>query len=293
MHAEYDAPEFRNRHMTLPALDDDACVQPETLLSRSSLQINATIMCISSAHSILDCFLQIPVSKLQKSAGVLFVRACFALVALLKVDYAVGADAEGMGEVIDSRSLKSDYYVDAVIKLTNEAEGVQKCRIPGHWGFIFREKLLKWHVDHQEWRRNGGHLKRNKKIQAMTGSNVANTPAELLPTPAYTAQTQLPSPSSSGLTDQNQTTQAQQQLGYVVSGMNVLSWNPTPLSFAEQATALNDQVMAGPDMADFSAAFQNGDLYLWDDVNDNYGGWAPQGGAMYNDVPFNGMNMGL
>lgn len=290
---EYDAPEFRNRHMTLPALDDDACVQPETLFSRSSLQINATIMSINSAHSILDCFLQLPVSKLQTSAGILFVRACFALVALLKVDYAVGADAEGLGEVIDSQSLKSDYYINAVVKLTTEAEGPQKCRIPAHWAFVFREKLLNWHIHHQEWRQNGGHLKRSKKAQATNESNVTNTPAEVLPTPTYPAQTQLPNPSSSSLSSQSQTTQAQQQLGYVVGGMSVFSWNPSPMTFPDQAPSLDNQAMAGPDMTDFSAAFQNGDLYLWDEVNENYGGWMSQGRAMYQDVPFNGMNMGL
>lgn len=288
--------------MTLPALDEDVCIQPETLLARSSLQLNATIMCISSAHSILDCFLQIPIPKLQKSAGILYVRSCFALVSLLKVDYAVGTDAEGMGEVIDSKSLKIDYYLDAVIKVTSESEGPQKCKIPAHWGFVFREKLQKWHIEHQEWRRNGGHLKRNKKLQAMTEASISNnTPAEVYPTSTYTTQNHLPSPSSmatsSGLSDQVKTSRNQEQLAYIVSGMNVPSWNPSPLPFpvttSGQNSSLNDQMMAGPDMTDFSAALQNGDLYLWDDVNDNYGGWVPQGEAMYSDVPFNGMNMGL
>lgn len=65
------------------------------------------------------------------------------------------------------------------------------------------------------------------------------------------------------------------------------------MTFPDQAPSLDNQAMAGPDMTDFSAAFQNGDLYLWDEVNENYGGWMSQGRAMYQDVPFNGMNMGL
>ena len=41
-----------------------------------------------------------------------------------------------------------------------------------------------------------------------------------------------------------------------------------------------------PDMGDF---FQNGDLYLWNDVDQNFGGWIPQGGSMYTEFgPFNG-----
>ena len=298
---KYDAPEFRNRHMTLPALDEDPCVQPETLLSRSSLQINATIMCISSAHSILDCWLQIPIPKLQKSAGVLFVRVCFALVALLRVDYAVGTDAEGMGEVIDSKSLKIDYYLNAVIKMTTDAEGPQKCRIPGHWRFIITEKLKTWHDEYQEWRRNGGHLKRNKKVGATAEAKASF--ASLLQQPVYASQPQLPTPSplttSAALPSSSQNPQPQQQLqNYVLSGMNVTSWpssalNNFPVTSGEQTPALNDSVMAGPDLNDFSAAFQNGDLYLWDDINDNFGGWMPPVGTMYSDVSFGGMGMGM
>jgi hypothetical protein len=275
--------------MTLPALDDDACIQPESLLSRSSLQINATIMCISSAHSILDCFLQVSISKLQKSAGVLFVRACFALVALLKVDYAVGTDAEGMGEVIDSKSLKIDYYLDSVIRITTEAEGPQKCRIPGHWRFVIKEKLKIWHDEHQE---------RSKKAQAMIDANTSSTSSDTLPPPAYTSRAQqLPTPSplttSPSLPDQTQHPR-NQQLDYVLGGTQLPPWQPStfrfPVTSGAQTSGLNDQLYTGPDMPDFSAAFQNGDLYLWDDINDNYGGWMPQGGNMYNDVPFNGMN---
>jgi hypothetical protein len=45
-----------------------------------------------------------------------------------------------------------------------------------------------------------------------------------------------------------------------------------------------------PDMGDFSAAFQNGDLYLWNDMTaDNFGGWVPQSG-MYSGTEFGGMN---
>jgi hypothetical protein len=45
-----------------------------------------------------------------------------------------------------------------------------------------------------------------------------------------------------------------------------------------------------PDMGDFSAAFQNGDLYLWNDMTaDSFGGWVPQSG-MYSGMEFGGVN---
>ena len=99
----YDVTEFRNRHLTLPALDDDS-VQPESLLSRSPLQINATTKCIIEAHAILECFAGISKDTLQKAPNLIFVRAIYALVVLMKADYAVGTDPE-MGEILDSQSL--------------------------------------------------------------------------------------------------------------------------------------------------------------------------------------------
>jgi hypothetical protein len=81
----YDVTEFRNLHLTLPALDDDS-VQPESLLSRSALQINATTICIGAAQATLDCFIEVPIEFVQKAPNILFVHA-------------VGTDTE-MGELL-------------------------------------------------------------------------------------------------------------------------------------------------------------------------------------------------
>jgi hypothetical protein len=126
----YDVTDFRNRHLTLPALDDDDdCVQPESLLSRSALQINATTKCISEAHAILEAFLGVPPDHFQSVPNIIFVRATYALVSLLKADYAVGTDKE-MGSILDSQSLKVDYYLAMVIQKIQDAIGPQECRIP-------------------------------------------------------------------------------------------------------------------------------------------------------------------
>jgi len=279
--------------MTLPALDDDSCPQPETLFSRSALQLNATIMCISAAHSILDCFLQVPIPKLQKAPSVIFVRVAFALVALLKVDYAVGTDADGMGEIMDSKTLKIDYYLDAALKMIAEAVEPQKCRLPQHWNFVFREKLKKWHDEHQEWRRAGKHLQRsNKKAKTGPSMTTTTTPSTsgssmLPPQTNYTAQIPV---SADALQKQPQP----QMQDYNIDNAYP-SWQPSGFNFsavANPSQTVNEQAF-GPEMADFSAAFQNGDLYLWDDINDNYGGWIPQDGTVYSDIQFGGMNMSL
>ncbi|KAF2740215.1 hypothetical protein EJ04DRAFT_456105 [Polyplosphaeria fusca] len=288
----YDAPDFRNRHLTLPALDDD-CIQPESLLSRSALQINATIKSISAAHTLLDCFMQFSTERLQKAPNVFFVRAIYALVALMKADYAVGTDASGLGEVLDSKSLKVDYYLNTVLRQCSDAIGPQTCRVPSHWYFVLNHKLKSWHDEHQQWRKDGGHLKRNNRKPDHSGSEISSTiqgtvspmngttdvtaTAQALPTDSLVSADPVP----------NQTPD------FNMNNTYASTW-PTPsLAMPAVNTASGfgiDQSGFNSEMGDFSDAFQHGDLYLWNDVNDNFGGWIPQGGSIYSDLQFGPLN---
>jgi hypothetical protein len=266
----YDVTEFRNRHLTLPALDDD-CVQPESLLSRSALQINATTKCIGAAHAILDCFIEIPIERLQIAPNVLYVRAIYALVALMKADYAVGTDAE-MGELLESQSLKVDYYLDTVLARTTEAMGPQKCRIPTHWTFVLEAKLKSWRDEYQQWRQEDRHLKRRKLSDSATATG-NQTPMFADPTASSSAPLQTGA-------EQHAAPLANFPLNAQYPAWNALD-TPTTTGQMGEFT---------PDMGDFTAAFQNGDLYLWNDMTaDSFGGWVPQSG-MYSGMEFGAIN---
>lgn len=265
----YDVTEFRNRHLTLPALDDDS-VQPESLLSRSALQINATTKCIGAAHNILDCFIQIPIERLQKAPNVLFVRAIYALVALMKADYAVGTDAD-MSEILESKSLKVDFYLATVLARTSEAMGPNKCRIPSHWTFVLEAKLKSWRDEYTQWREEDRHLKRRK----VSNEDDAGAKTPTFAQPAASALANAPlEHSAAQMPNQN-----------FAANNPYPAWNP--LDASTTAGQIGDFT---PDMGDFSAAFQNGDLYLWNDMTaDSFGGWVPQSG-MYSGMEFGGLN---
>jgi hypothetical protein len=301
----YDAPDFRNRHLTLPALDDSS-VQPESLLSRTTLQINATVTCISAAHSVLDTFVLIPIPSLQRSPSVVFVRAIYALITLMKADYAVGTDAEGMGAVLESKSLKVDTYLEQVLHRIGQAVGEQECRIPSHWQFVVRMKLKAWHDEHIQWRRDGGHMRRAKArreaaaTQDATGSTAharrRDTPLSQ-PTTTTTLPTRSSQPSDQPQTTAHQHTQlpSQQQSQHPsLPNLHGVQQHPLPLFNLDTdyswATSVNPPLASAAtafptasanstsfdhDMTDFSTAFQNGDLYLWNDMGENYGGWVP------------------
>ena len=278
----YDVTEFRNRHLTLPALDDDS-VQPESLLSRSPLQINATTKCIIEAHAILECFVTISKDTLQKAPNLIFVRAIYALVVLMKADYAVGTDPE-MGEILDSQSLKVDEYLATVHSKTGEAIGTQKCRMPTHWTFVLEQKLMTWREEYLAWRREGRHLKRRKMNDEGDALRDPATEGDALPTvqlgdkqhPAQDLTRQLSQPSSQQPTPLPTSSSSSTFNNANNNIANPFAWTPTP----EQQQAF------APDMGDF---FQNGDLYMWNDVDQNFGGWIPQGGSLYTEFGlFNG-----
>lgn len=276
----YDVQEFRNRQFTLPALDDD-CIQPESLLSRSGLQINATTRCIGSAHAILDSWIEVPVDRLQKAPSVLYVRAIYALVALMKVDYAVGTDPD-MGELLDSNSLKVDFYLDTVLERATEAQGPQVCRIPSHWVFILKAKLKTWRDEYQQWRAEGRHLKR-RKMHHDNGSTAATGNQ----TPAF-AEPKAPEPPTTNPLPQSSLPQSTQLANY---GINTTfpTWTPS-LDTTHPSQHMGDTATFTPDIGDISAAFQNGDLYLWNDMTaDSFGGWMPQGGV-YGGMDYGSFN---
>jgi hypothetical protein len=279
----YDVTEFRNRHLTLPALDDD-CVQPESLLSRSALQINATTKCIGAAQSILDCVIEVSTERLQKAPNVLFVRAIYAIVALMKADYAVGTDAE-MGELLESQSLKVDFYLDTVLAKTTEAMGPQRCRIPTHWKFVLEAKLKSWRDEYRQWREEDRHLKRRKMDRDIESATATGdqTPA-FADSRVHDASTSNPLPSN--------TEQPPTSIPNFALNNPYQTWNANNLSLDTTTAAgqMGNPATFTPDIGDFTAAFQNGDLYLWNDMTaDSFGGWVPQSG-MYSGMEFGSMN---
>ena len=290
----YDAPAFRNTHLTLPALDEDTVQQPESLYSRSALQINATIKCVSAAHSLLDCFTEVPTETLQKSPNVVFARAIYALLILLKADYAVGTDAEGLGVVLDSESLKVDYYLNIVIDRTTQAVGSQKCRIPSHWLFIFKSKVKTWHDEHQQWRQKGRHRKRASGPPSGPPSGTGTGPGSSMNDPQSTMMDPHDAATSTQTMPSSSSAPGTGQLPNFELNNTYPNWqaNNASMPSGTEHAFQPDQIGIPEEPSDFTAAFQNGDLYFWNNVNDNFGGWIPQGG-MYNDMQFGGMNNGF
>jgi len=244
---------------------------------------------------MLDSFIAVPTDKLRKSPNALYVRAVYSLVTLLKADYAVRTDAE-MGELFESQNLKVQFYLDIVLKKTSEAAGSQECRNPSHWNFLLKEKLKSWWDEYQEWRKEGRDLKRRKtktgndrdpatgnQTPKFAGPNSHHATASPLGPSRVTTTQPLHPPQALQIPNFGLANSYPTQPSWNTNGMGLDTTTPTQQPLEDPAAYTHD-------MGDFSSAFQNGDLYLWNDLTaDNFSGWVPQNGP-YGGMGFGGMN---
>jgi hypothetical protein len=234
---------------------------------------------------MLDLFKAVPISELRKSPNVLYVRAIYSLVVLMKAEYAVGTDEE-MSELLESQSLKVEYYLDTVLRITSEAMGAQKCRNPSHWNFLINAKLKSWWDEYEDWRKEGRHLKRRKTNAYEEGETATG---DVNQTPAFADPKPNPHPHGLPGVFPSQTTSQQPQAHFSMGSAygTPAPWNTNDLRLDTSAPTQSiggEQTGFTPDMGDFSTAFQNGDLYLWNDMTlDNFGG-------PYSGMGFGGMN---
>lgn len=315
-------------------------------------------MCISCAQAVLDTTIQMSPAALQRTPGVVFARTVYALVVLLRADYAIGTDPDGMGEFLESNTLKIDYYIDSFMKNIVEAVGPQQCKIPSHWVFIMEEKIMKWHTAHMEWRKEGKHLAQKKRAtdsvnppnstaaasSAQASSDVPSSSTKITPpeTPFARSSLSASTPASASFaaatpSEGSQQQQQQQQPTHqaplqpvpsqlplpdfnnvntpwswqnshdfhhvashypssrgqreIPSGSNSSTTNTTNNNNSNSNNSNNNTFATSADMMDFSTAFSNGDLYLWNESVDSFGafgGWVPQTGNMFGDAQFSG-----
>ncbi|OCK80575.1 hypothetical protein K432DRAFT_434659 [Lepidopterella palustris CBS 459.81] len=279
---QHDAPSFKNKYFTLPALDDDS-PQPEAPPSLTALQINAHIKCISSAQSLIDAFLSHSIETLGKIPNVLYVRSIYALIGLLKADYAIGTDRKGLGELMNSESLRIDYYLNMLIQKTTEAIGPQECRVPSHWLNVLTTKVKPWYDEYQIRYKRKQHGQQTISPQSAIGlhdSNLSreqssesedipqNTPVEILR--SYSIPTM--------------DRRLEQGLSSQIQGLDEHT-NRAPGPVTQTDIANTDSqwnfVMGNPaistDISDFSMTFEQGDLYFWNDSNEVMNGWNSEG----------------
>lgn len=278
----HDASDFRNNFFTLPSLDGDE-LEPETPNSLTSLQVSATLKCISAAQSQLDVFLNIPISNLRTIPNVLYFRATYALTVLVKADYAIGTGPAGLGELINSQNLRTSSYLKKTIERTTEAIGPNKCKVPSHWLHVIQVKIVPWYEKYLSLLKQRQNP--DQPLSNLHGSDIS-TPqssegdqrAGLVGAPQAQPITFLtPMPGGPEF----------DPLPGIDIRPSVAAWPSTQLALTDDVTQsgfVSDQPATSTDMSDFTMAFGRGDLYFWNDAA-GIVDWTQQG-DMYNGPGF-------
>ncbi|PWY77063.1 hypothetical protein BO70DRAFT_430579 [Aspergillus heteromorphus CBS 117.55] len=82
----------------------------------SAAHINALSSCLSAIHDALDVLCSIDPKELVNAPTIALARTSFAVVALIKIYSIVSTPDTRMGQVMEPASLKTEYYLDKVIR---------------------------------------------------------------------------------------------------------------------------------------------------------------------------------
>ncbi|OOF90986.1 hypothetical protein ASPCADRAFT_211575 [Aspergillus carbonarius ITEM 5010] len=123
MHVEFnkDDPKTANDDLTSPT---------------SPAHINALSACLTSIHDALDTLCSIDPKDLVLAPTVALARTSFAVVALIKIYSIVSSPDTRLGQVIEISSLKTEYYLDKVIRHYTRAGEVPGGRTPAKFSVV-------------------------------------------------------------------------------------------------------------------------------------------------------------
>jgi hypothetical protein len=149
--------------------------QSEHHIPLSTVQMNTTMKCINSTHATLDAFLGMTIKVMRQVPGVLYVRATHAILILINISL-IAAESD-LGEYLDIKSLKLDFYFDTMLRCVEEASGPEQYKIPSHWLQILY-RIKGWY-DKRDTRTDQGQSRDCNALYAMDQQNPENSTAQL------------------------------------------------------------------------------------------------------------------
>ena len=123
LHPDHDAEDFRPPFAIR--------VKSGSRKKLSPPYINAIMLCLSSSQSLLEIFLNMEIDVVRTSPTLVFVRATYSLVVLMKLSISTSAPSSELGKYLNSEDCKVLYFceklvafMDAVASLENQKKHV-------------------------------------------------------------------------------------------------------------------------------------------------------------------------
>lgn len=166
--------------------------------------IEALKSCLNSIHRSFDTILAVDVQRVRNLSTLALARTAYPVVSLIKIYSLITAPGSRIGQVIDTQSLKVEYYLNRIIGHYRAAAALDGGRVAGKFGNIImmlRNWFLKKRENGTELREIFGaemHDTRNKQPVRI---NKLKSPNPQIPKPSSSQTlesriTQIPKPSN-------------------------------------------------------------------------------------------------
>ncbi|MCJ1388245.1 hypothetical protein MMC18_001090 [Xylographa bjoerkii] len=267
-----DVESSKGKYFSSPTPDDDKSAPPVPL---SATQLNATMKCMSSAQALLNTFLETAADTMRTLPNYFYVRTIYSIVVLLKLFVAISAT--GFGQLIDSRSLKIDHYIDQVTQRLTEAAGPTKsCRVPNKWLPVIH-RLKNSHEQHKAKDIPAGSA---QPFMSITNSFLGECNFGLIANEAHSLAT-----------PESKAGPARRKSDSTAAGTNAAWGSPQDALFnrikpESIRPVLPNSVFAT--MPDYSTGYGQNDQFHACDLDEDFTGWVPDA-SMFNDVDFGSM----
>lgn len=116
--------------------DDPKTANDDLASPTSPAHINALSTCLTSIHDAIDTICSIETKDLVLTPTVALARTSFAIVALIKIYSIVSSPDTRMAQVIDLSSLKTENYLDKVIRHYTKAGETPGGRTPAKFSVV-------------------------------------------------------------------------------------------------------------------------------------------------------------
>ncbi|KAF3276299.1 hypothetical protein TWF970_006271 [Orbilia oligospora] len=144
LHGDHSTEDFRPPFLTERLIRQPDSVKPGSMPQLTQTHIHALFSCLSSAHGLLDGFLNITVDELRCVPVLFFARVAYSIVLLIKIYFSASAANSELGKVIDKPQLKLDYYFEKLLALLKAASADDRSK-PATKFFMILTMLSHWY----------------------------------------------------------------------------------------------------------------------------------------------------
>jgi hypothetical protein len=119
-------------------------LSPRDTIELSPAYIGAVMVCIESAHALLQLFISMDIATLRAIPVIVYTRMFYCVVVLTKLGICAQSPYSDVGKVLDLGSLQLIAYLQTLVKVLQDVTGTEKFSVPSTFLSIVT-KVAAWY----------------------------------------------------------------------------------------------------------------------------------------------------